>query len=351
MSRFLHPSLQRLEQYQPGEQPTVSNLIKLNTNELPYPCPPGVIKAVSDCVGGLNLYNDPNANGLCRQIAEHYNLPVDNVFVSNGSDEALAFIFQGLCPNGVAFADVTYGFYRVLSCLFSLETDIIPLHRDFSLDIADYERTTRTVVIANPNPPCGLAVTTGDIEALAQQNSERLVVVDEAYIDFSDQTSACELCDRYDNLLIVGTFSKSYGLAGARLGYALGCADIVQDLNRVRFSFNPYSVSQPAQYAGIEALRADEYYQACRAKVIATRARVQLALRALGFECTDSMGNFVFATHSEYDAKTLFEKLRQNYILVRWFDTKRTANFLRISVGSDAEMDVLLAALGWLLVE
>jgi len=348
MSRFLHPQLAGFQPYVPGEQPETGKPIKLNTNELPFPPSPEVVDAVRECAGQIELYPDPDVRALRSAVAAYFGLSPQNVLATNGSDEALAFTFQTLCPDGALFPDVTYGFYKIFAGLYGVPVSTVELADDFTVPIGELAREKGTIFLANPNAPSGLAVPDSAIEELLLSDKNRLVVVDEAYVAFSGRKSAAGLIAKHDNLLVIGTFSKAWGLAGARLGFALANEEIIADLGRTRFSFNPYSVTSAAQAAGVAALASDAYYADCRQKVIGTRQRVLRELRALGFDCPESRTNFLFPSHPACDAQTIFRKLRADNILVRWFDTSRTANRLRITVGTDAEMDALLASLDWL---
>jgi histidinol-phosphate aminotransferase len=344
MSRFFNPALAGLEQYVPGEQSAGQKYIKLNTNELPYPPSPAAAECAAGEAARLNLYSDPDARLLREPLAEYLGVGPGNVLVSNGSDEALAFIFQGLCSRGVAFADLTYGFYPVLSRLYGLEAEIIPLRDDLSIDIWDYAATERAVVIANPNSPTGLALDRGDIEALLRQNPGRLVVVDEAYVAFGGE-SAAPLLAEYDNLVVVGTFSKAFGLAGARLGYAAAGQAIIEDLTRVKFSFNPYSVNRMTLAAGAAALADRDYYADCISRVAASRTTLLASLRAMGFTCPESRANFIFAAHPRIAAPEIYGQLRRRGILVRMLSHPRAENFLRMTVGSGGDTQALISAL------
>lgn len=347
MSRFLAPSLAGLAPYVPGEQPRgIAGLLKLNTNENPFPPSPRVTAALTQAqtVEDLRLYSDPACADFLAALADTFGVGQGQVFASNGSDEALAFCFAGLCAQGAAFADVTYGFYPVFAALYGVQADIVPLRADWRLAVEDYAGRKGTVFIANPNAPTGLALGLGDMETLLRQDENRLVVVDEAYVDFGAQ-SARALLDRYDNLLVVGTFSKSRSLAGARLGYAVGSEALIADLNRVKFSFNPYNVNRLTLLAGTAALADRDYFDQCRRAVMDARDETARALRALGFAVTDSRANFLFAAPpAPLTGKTYFERLRQRDILVRWFGAPRTENYVRITVGTDAQMARLLQA-------
>lgn len=348
MSRFLDARFETLTPYTPGEQPRVQNLIKLNTNESPYPPSPLAVQAAQVQAQGLQLYSNPACTQAVVPLAACLGVQPQQVFVGNGSDEVLALCFAALCPQGAAFADITYGFYPVWAALCGLRQQIIPLRNDFTLAVADYAGLGKTIFIANPNAPTGLALTPEEIEEILRTNKDNLVVVDEAYVDFGAQ-SVVPLLQSYQNLMVVGTFSKSRQLAGGRFGYAVASPALIEDLNRIKFSFNPYNVNSMTLAAAAGALRDAEYFERCRQKVINTRARTLQALRRMGFEVTDSLANFVFVKHPKKQGKTLYEELRQKGVLVRHWDAPRISEYLRISIGTDAQMDALFAALEELL--
>lgn len=344
MSRFFR--LTELEPYVPGEQPKgITNLIKLNTNESPFPPSAKVAEAITkDAIDNLRLYPDPTSAGVVSAIAEYYGISEKNVCVCNSSDEVLAFTFNGLCRNGAVFADLTYGFYPVFCKFFGIEYEEIPLKDDFTLDISDYERKKGTVYIANPNAPTGIFKPLSEIKALLEQDKDRLVIVDEAYIDFGGE-SAVKLIGEYDNLLVVQTFSKSRSLAGGRLGFCIGCEELIADMNTLRFSFNPYSVNRLSMLAGQAAMRDTEYFDKCRNEIIRNREFTTEKLRNLGFTVTDSMTNFVFASPQNINAAEYVQKLRERGIIVRYFGSKeRIKNFVRISIGTFEEMSALISA-------
>ena len=344
MSRFLNPSLRAAEPYTPGEQPRgVENLIKLNTNENPFPPSPKVLDALNRTEAEkLRLYSDPACTDFLAALAKAYGVAENQVFAGNGSDEVLAFAFCAFCAKGAAFADLTYGFYPVFARLFGVPAREIPLRADFSLAVEDYADEPGTLFLANPNAPTGLCLPLSGIEALLRQNPDRLVVVDEAYIDFGGE-SAVPLLPRYDNLLVVGTFSKSRSLAGARLGYAVGSAALIADLNTVKFSFNPYNVNRLTLLAGTAALADAAYYAKNCAEVAAVRDDTAEALRALGFAVTNSKANFLFVgANPRISGADYFAALRQNGILVRRFEVPRIADWVRITVGTRAQMERLL---------
>lgn len=344
MSGFLCKRLAGLNPYVPGEQPKTGKYIKLNTNENPYPPSPKAVEAVCRQADNLRLYSDPDCAIFLDVLARHFGVGRDMVFASNGSDETLAFVFQAFTEKGAAFADITYGFFPVFCNLYNIDAKIVPLREDFSLAVQDYYDIDRTIVIANPNAPTGLAVNKNDIRGLLEHNKNNLVVVDEAYVDFGAE-SCVELVGEFDNLLIVGTFSKSYSLAGARLGYAVGCHELITALNRVKFSFNPYNVNSMTLAAGTASILDKEYFEYTRGEIIKTRILTSNLLRELGFSCTNSMANFIFTEHPDIRAEVIFQKLRESGVLVRWFNKKRISNYLRISVGTTDDMLFLIDAL------
>jgi histidinol-phosphate aminotransferase len=344
MSRFLVPALRKLVPYTPGEQPQSGSFVKLNTNESPYLPSSKVIEAVCQAAPTIRLYPDPDCRVLTKAIAAAYLLPPEQVVCGNGSDELLAFIFQSLCPNGAAFADVTYGFYKVWAQLYGLETEVIPLGEDFSFPLAGFRRTDKTVFIANPNAPTGMALPASEIASFAAEKPDRLVIVDEAYVDFGAE-SCLKYINGLDNLLVVQTFSKSRNLAGGRIAFAAGSKELINDLNTVRFSFHPYSISRLSQAAGTAAVYDRAYFEECTAKIQNTRARVEKEIDAMGFFRTRSLANFMFIKHPSLSGRQLYLSLREKGILVRWFDLPRISDYLRVTVGSDGEMDAFLAAL------
>ena len=342
MSRYLSERLQALAPYVPGEQPKVK-LIKLNTNESPFPPAPGVKEAVAAAAGTLQLYNDLAATKLTRLLAETYGLKENQITVSNGSDEILAFAFQAFGGHGLVFPDITYGFYPVWAELYGLDAKIIPLDADFSIDISDYQGNDRCIVIANPNAPTGKALPLSAIKEIAEKNPDQVVIVDEAYVDFGGE-SALALVPEFDNVLVVRTFSKSRQLAGARLGFAMGSAALIDDLNRVRFSFHPYNVNSLTQAAGAAALEQPEYFESCRRTIMETRTWTVEQLKALGFRVLDSKANFVFASAPGMSGGEYQKKLREKNILIRHFNIPRIQDFVRITIGTKEQMAALIQA-------
>ncbi|KPQ25503.1 MAG: histidinol-phosphate transaminase [Halomonas sp. HL-48] len=348
MSQFWSPAVQRLTPYVPGEQPQ-ERLIKLNTNENPYPPAPGVGEALREyAVDHLRLYPDPTSKALRETLAAAYDVSVAETFVGNGSDEILAFAFQAFFCHGAPLdvPAITYSFYPVYANLYGVELRKHPLNAQWEVDLDALSGTAERsgVIFANPNAPTGHAHSLDAIEALLQRVTDRVVLVDEAYVDFGAET-AVSLIGRYPNLLVTGTFSKSRSLAGLRLGYAMGSPELIDGLQRVKDSFNSYPVDSLASLVGIEALKDKDHFDACREHVITTRERTRQRLEALGFEVLPSKANFILAQHPDYEGAQLFAGLRERGILVRHFNTSELNNFLRITIGTDDEMDSLLEAL------
>ena len=352
MSRFLSPEAARLAPYTPGEQPVDMQYVKLNTNESPFPPSPRVLQALSqEEAGRLNLYSDPACSRLNRAIAARYGLAPENVISGNGSDEVLAFAFRALCGTGrgVAFADITYSFYRSQAALFGLEETIVPLREDFSLNVDDYMDFPGTVVIANPNAPTGMALPRLDIQRLLEANPDRVVMVDEAYVDFGGESCA-PLVGQYDNLLVVQTMSKSRSLAGGRLGFALGSRELIDALNRVKYSFNPYNVNRLSILAGAAAIEDEDYFQSCCRTIRDNRAWLTGRLEELGFSVLPSQTNFVFAKSGKISGGALYRGLKERGVLVRWWaGSGRIEDFVRITVGSMEQLKILVEQIAALL--
>lgn len=348
MSQYWSPAVRRLTPYVPGEQPR-ERVIKLNTNENPYPPAPGVGKALREyATDHLRLYPDPSSTALREALAKTLQVESGQIFVGNGSDEVLAFAFQAFFCHGAPLdvPAITYSFYPVYANLYGVELRKHPLNAHWEVDIEALAASTERsgVIFANPNAPTGHAHSLETIEALLKRVTDRVVLVDEAYVDFGAE-SAVALVDRYPNLLVTGTFSKSRSLAGLRLGYAVGSEELIDGLLRVKDSFNSYPVDSLASVVGIAALNDPEHFEACREYVITTRERTRQRLEALGFEVLPSKANFVLAQHPNYEGAQLFAGLRERGILVRHFNTSALNNFLRITIGTDDEMDSLIEAL------
>ena len=347
MSRFFTESLSALQPYVPGEQPQDMQYIKLNTNESPFPPAPGVIQAISSAeVERLYLYSDPDCKALIESVARRFGLRSEQVTVGNGSDEVLWFALRAFCDEKtpLAYNDITYGCYKTWCGLLNVPSRILPLKDDYAIDLSLYDNLQATVMVTNPNAPTGICLNLEQIEGILRANPDNVVIVDEAYVDFGGK-SAVSLIDQYDNLLVVQTCSKSRSLAGARLGFAMGNPELIADLNRIKFSFNPYNVNRLTCLAGIAAMEDEAYFNRCTKAVADTRDRMAEALKHMGFTVTDSKANFLFAESSRISGKELYLKLKERGILVRHFDKPRLENRLRITVGSDQQMDALLTAL------
>ena len=333
--------------YTPGEQPNRPQMIKLNTNENPYPPAPGV-RAVLDGFDEdrLRLYPDPTAHALTGALADRYHVGEDQVFVGVGSDDVLAVAFMTFFNSDkpILFPDITYSFYPVWADLFRIPYEMKPLTEDFSIRPEDYYPENGGVIFPNPNAPTSVYENLDVIEDILKHNQDVIVIIDEAYIDFGGE-SALPLLERYENLLVVQTFSKSRSMAGMRIGFAIGHPDLIKAMNDVKYSFNSYTMNQTSLAIGVAAVEDEAYFQACVAKIKATRERTAQELRALGFTFREPSANFIFATHPKIDAKALFGALREADIYVRYFDKPRINQYLRITIGTDEEMDKLLAFL------
>ena len=346
MSKFLSPTLTAVTPYTPGEQPQDQQYIKLNTNESPYLPSPAVIAAVSEHeVEKLRLYSDPACADLLKAAAAHFGLQPEQIMPGNGSDENLFFALRAFCDadHPLAYADITYGCYGVWCGLMHIPSHIIPLKEDFTLDPKDYYGLNQTIVLANPNAPTGIALPQAEIEGILKANPNNVVIVDEAYVDFGGE-SCVPLIDQYENLLVVQTFSKSRQLAGARLGLAMGNAKLIADLNRVKFSLNPYNINRLTLKAGQAALEDTAYFEKTRAAIMDTRAWTMQQLTDRGFTVLDSRANFVFASTERINGGALYKKLKKNGILVRHFDAPRIDNWLRITIGTPEQMQALMDA-------
>jgi len=351
MSRYWSDVVAKLTPYVPGEQPQHDRLVKLNTNESPYEPSPQVLRAIAATpADSLRLYPDPESVALKQAFASRNSLRSEQVFVGNGSDEVLAHVFQALLCHDLplCFPDVSYSFYPVWCDLYGIEYCQVPLSQDFSIDPGAFPTANGGIVIPNPNAPTGMLMPLERIAALLQANSDSVVVIDEAYIDFGGESAVGLIAD-YDNLLVVQTLSKSRALAGLRVGVAMGDAQLIEGLERVKNSFNSYPLDVLAQRAALAALQDEDYFAASCARVIASRERLVGELFGLGFEVLPSAANFVFARHPEHAAVALFAALRERGIIVRYFDKPRIDEYLRISIGTDAQCDALVRALEELL--
>ena len=351
MSKFLNQAIEAMSAYVPGEQPRDKAYIKLNTNENPYPPAPSVIAAMDAAqVEDLRLYSDPTAKGLKERLAKLYGLRSENIYVGNGSDEVLYFLFLAYGRRGAAFPDISYGFYSVFADFCGIEATVIPLESDFTIDAKKYHGLDRLIVIANPNAPTGLALSLDAIEGILKANPNAVVAIDEAYVDFGGE-SAYPLLERYDNLVVVRTFSKSRSMAGARLGYALGPGALIADLEKIKYATNPYNVNRLTMRLGEATVEAESYYQEKCAAIIATRERTAQALKGLNFTVLPSKTNFLFVKSDKIGGRELYEKLKDRGILVRHFSNPLICDYIRMTIGTDEQMDTCIAAIRAILEE
>lgn len=330
--------------YTPGEQPKDAHMIKLNTNENPYPPAPGVLAAKNAMdVDRLRLYPDPGANVLVNALAGYYHVSSEQIFVGVGSDDVLSVAFLTFFNSNkpVIFPDITYSFYPVWANVYRIPYKTAPLTNDFRIRPQDYYEENGGIVFPNPNAPTACYEPLEVVEDIVRHNPDVVVIVDEAYIDFAGP-SALELVNTYDNLLVVQTFSKSRSMAGMRIGYAIGSPALIRAMNDVKYSINSYTMNMPSLAMGAEAVKDSAYFKTCVDKIVATRERTKRRLFELGFVYPDSQANFIFAKHPDFLAKELFEALRQAHIFVRYFDQPRICDYLRITIGTDAQMDTLL---------
>ena len=347
MSRFWSDVVKGLTPYVPGEQPKLAKLVKLNTNENPYGPSPRALEAIREATGeSLKLYPDPNAEQLKCAIGQYHGIDARNVFVGNGSDEVLAHVFLGLLKQArpILFPDITYSFYPVYCGLYQVGFETIPLAGDFSIRLSDYAKPNGGIIFPNPNAPTGCLVPLADIETLLRSNSDSVVVIDEAYVDFGGE-SAIPLIAKYPNLLVVQTLSKSRSLAGLRVGFAVGHVDLIEALERIKNSFNSYPLDRLALAGAVAAYEDREYFEQTRKAVIATREKLVRDMEQLGFEVLPSAANFIFVRHPAHDAEKSALALRQRSIIVRHFKLPRIEQFLRITVGTEEQCGALVAAL------
>lgn len=346
MSRFLSERFSSIEPYTPGEQPKMTNLIKLNTNESPFPPSPNVIKALNETeISKLNLYSDPDTKEVVDAIAKTLGVNSNQILMGNGSDEILAFTFQAFCDKDhePCFADITYGFYPVFCELYGLKPEIIPLKDDLSIDYNDYVGKNKPIFIANPNAPTGLALNLCEIEKILESNKDTIVLIDEAYVDFGAE-SAISLIDKYDNLIVSRTFSKSRNLAGARIGFAVSNPELIADMCKMKFSFNPYNLNRLSIIAGKESVLDTEYFDSCISSIMGTREYTVKELEKRGFTIPDSKANFIFAKHNTLSGEEYFNELRKRNIIVRYFSKERIKDYVRITIGSQEQMTALINA-------
>ncbi len=352
MSRFLTEKQKNLIPYTPGEQPKILNLIKLNTNESPYPPAAETVAAAEEEAKRLHLYPDPTCSALCEAFAKRWGVDADEVIAVNGSDEILNFAFMAFCDetHPAVFPDITYGFYPVFADLNHVPYEEIPLEKDLSVDPGKYMGIGKNIFLANPNAPTGIALSVDVIEQIVASNPNNLVVIDEAYVDFGGE-SCIPLIKKYDNLLVTQTFSKSRSMAGARLGFGIGCKELIQDLNTIRYSTNPYNINRMTMASGIATLKNDDITAKNCENIIKTREKTVAELNRIGFETTDSKANFIFAKHSGIDGKELYLKLKDRGILVRHFDKERICQYNRITVGTPEQMKILTVTIKTILEE
>lgn len=338
-----------LEEYVPGEQPTDMKYIKLNTNESPFKPSPLVYEALNRCeIDKLSLYPNPECGSLTKKLADYYGIDEENIFIGNGSDEVLNFAFMAFCQNGVAFADITYGFYKVFADLHGIETQIIPLKDDFSISADDYKSLGKAVFIANPNAPTGMALSLSDIEKIVASNTNNVVIIDEAYVDFGGE-SAVNLVKKYDNVLVVRTYSKSRSLAGGRLGFSIGGKEITADLKKLKYSTNPYNINRLTLLAGEASIDDEKYFRDNINKIIENREYTSKELKNMDFEVLPSKTNFVFARSKNIGGERLYKLLKENGILVRHFNKKRIEDFIRVTIGTKEQMRAFVSEVKYIL--
>ncbi|MBR3932480.1 MAG: histidinol-phosphate transaminase [Clostridia bacterium] len=345
MSRFIVDKYKNMEAYVPGEQPQDMEYIKLNTNESPYPPSQEVIDAISESeVEKLRLYSDPECKILRNALAKRYNTTFENVFVSNGSDDILNFAFMAFSGDGVVFPEISYGFYSVFAELHGANFESPALNDDFTINPDDYMSKNKMIVIANPNAPTGISLSLNVIEDIIKSNPDNVVLIDEAYVDFGGE-SAIGLTEKYSNLLVVQTFSKSRSLAGARLGFAIANKEIIKDLEKIKYSTNPYSINRLSLIAGTAAVESDSYYMDNCKKIIKTREYTITELTKLGFKVLPSSANFIFAKIDGISGEEIYKNLRKNGILVRHFTKEKIKDYNRITIGTQKEMEKFISVI------
>lgn len=344
MEKLWKKNLRDIEPYVPGEQSKEQNIVKINANENPYPPSPKVIEAIRNFdSSNLRFYPDANASEFKRAVAEYYNVETENVFLGNGSDDVIALAFQAFfnSEKPIVYPDITYSFYPVWCRLFNIPYKTYPLKDDFRIDVEDYREENGGVVISNPNAPTSLGEGQAFIEKLMEYNKNSVVIIDEAYVDFGGFSSV-GLIEKYENLLVTGTFSKSRSLAGMRIGYAIGSKELISVLEAVKNSYNSYTVNSISMAAGTAAIRDKEYFNETVSKVIRTRERVTKELISLGFTVLDSQTNFLFAANEKLDIRHYFEWLKTQKVFIRYFNLPRINRYVRITIGTDDEMDIFL---------
>ena len=342
MSRYFSKKFKALVPYTPGEQPKEMKYIKLNTNESPFPPSEKAMKKAAEAVKNLQLYCDPECRALVKKASEVFSVDTDEILFTNGSDEILNFAFSAFCDetHPAVFPDITYGFYPVFAEINRVPYEEIPLKDDFTISVDDYIGINKTIFIANPNAPTGIALSLNDIEKIVSSNPESVVVIDEAYVDFGTE-SAVSLIHKYSNLLVTQTFSKSRSLAGGRLGFGIACKELIADLNTIKYSTNPYNINSLTQAVGAGALEDEEYTRNNCKTIIENREYLTKKLEAMGFFVLPSKANFVFARHDKTDGRALYEALKSKGVLVRHFDSERLRDYNRITVGTKEQIDIL----------
>jgi len=352
VSRFFSDKYANLTPYTPGEQPKDAQYVKLNTNESPFQPTPNAQRMAAEAAANLQLYSDPECRDLVKIAAGVFGVAEDEILFTNGSDEILNFAFMAFCDadHPVVFPDISYGFYKVFAALNGIPYEQIPLQEDFSIRMEDYLDLNKTIVIANPNAPTGIALSAAQIEEIIRRNPDSVVVIDEAYVDFGGE-SVIPLIHKYDNLLVTGTFSKSRSLAGGRLGFGIGCSALIRDLNTIKYSTNPYNVNRMTMAAGVGTLLDEACTKANCRKVMEVREWTQQKLKEMGFVLTDSKANFIFAKHPAADGKEIYLRMKQKGVLIRHFDAPRLCQYNRITVGSKEQMEVFLEKLTEVLEE
>ena len=352
MSRFFSEKYSALTPYTPGEQPKDTQYVKLNTNESPFLPSPKARKMAAEAAENLQLYSDPECRDLVKTAAEVFGVAENEILFTNGSDEILNFAFMAFCDKDhpAVFPDISYGFYKVFAALNGVPYEQMPLQEDFSIRLEDYKAVGKTVIIANPNAPTGIAMTAAEIEEIIVSNPDNVVVIDEAYVDFGAE-SVVPLIHKYDNLLVTGTFSKSRSLAGGRLGFGIGCKELIQDLNTMKYSTNPYNVNRMTMAAGVGTLLDEDYTRANCLEIQRVREWTVEKLKTMGFILTDSKANFIFAKHPVADGKEIYLRMKKNGVLIRHFDADRLCQYNRITIGSQTQMQVFLDTLTKVLEE
>ncbi|MBA5850575.1 histidinol-phosphate transaminase [Clostridium sp. cel8] len=347
MSKYWSRVTKNVEPYVCGEQPKDKKYIKLNTNENPYPPSQKVLNAIKNAANSdLRLYPDPNCDKLRKTIANYYNLNEDQVFIGNGSDEVLAMSFLAFFDNSetILFPDISYSFYPVYANLYNIKYKNIKLNEDFSIPVEKFLGENGGIVLPNPNAPTGICLDRQSIKNILEKNSDKVVIIDEAYIDFGGD-SVVSLIKNYKNLLVIQTLSKSRCLAGVRVGFALGNTELIEGLNRIKNSFNSYTVDRIASEAAVAAIEDEDYFKKCTKRIIDTRESTVKKLENIGFKVIPSKANFIFITHPKYSAKDIFLSLRKKGVLVRYFNKERIDNYLRVSIGSEEEMEIFIKRL------